>query len=334
MPQTGIIIVNYNGKDVIIDCLRALERQSLKDFDLIIVDNGSSDNSLDLIRNFSPKHSFIDPPKIVALNSNKGFAAGNSAGLGHTEADYVAVLNNDAEPERNWLRDLVIAMETNPNAGICASKLIVHGADIIDSAGDGYATSLKAFKRGEGENSRQYVSQEHIFGACAGAALYRRKMLDEIGFFDDDFFLIHEDTDLNFRAQLAGWKVAYVPSARVYHKVRSTIGPMSDMAVYYTLRNSEFVRIKNVPFSVFLRCLPSFILGAVSELIYFAVKHGKLGLYLKAKKDAIKNVSKFLPKRKKILSMKKVDDRYILDMMTSVWNRQFFFSKVKKFVQS
>jgi GT2 family glycosyltransferase len=334
MPQTGIIIVNYNGKDVIIGCLKALESQSLKDFDLIIVDNGSSDNSLELIRHFPSKTSFVHAPKIIELDSNRGFAGGNSAGLGHTAADYVALLNNDAEPERHWLRDLVIAMETDPYTGICASKLVVHGTDVIDSAGDGYATSLKGFKRGEGENTRQYVSQEHIFGACAGAALYRRKMLDEIGFFDDDFFLIHEDTDLNFRAQIAGWKVAYVPSALVHHKVRSTIGPMSDMAVYYTLRNSEFVRIKNVPFSIFLRCLPSFILGAVSEFLYFAVKHGKLGLYLKAKKDAIRNVSIFLPKRKKILSMKKVDDRYILDMMTSVWNRQFFFSKLRKFVRS
>src|SRR5208337_3264167 len=101
--------------------------------------------------------------------------------------------------------------------------------------------------------------EEYIFGACAGAALYRRSMLDEIGFLDDDFFLIHEDTDLNWRAQLSGWRTLYVPSALVYHKVRSTIGPMSDISVYYTLRNSELVRIKNIPCPLFLLCLPSFL---------------------------------------------------------------------------
>lgn len=104
-------------------------------------------------------------------------------------------------------------------------------------------------------------------------------MIEEVGFLDEDFFLIHEDTDLNFRAHLYGWKVLCVPTAIVHHKVRSSIGHMSDMAVYYTLRNSELVRMKNIPISLCLNCLPEFILGMVTEFLYFAIKHRRMLLY-------------------------------------------------------
>ena len=123
--------------------------------------------------------------------------------------------------------------------GICASKLIVYGTNIIDSAGDGFSTSLKGFKRGEGENATLYNKRENVFGACAGAAIYRRKMIEEIGFLDEDFFLILEDTDLNLRAQRHEWKVLYVPEAIVFHKVGYSIGNKSDKSYYYALRNNK-----------------------------------------------------------------------------------------------
>ena len=154
-------------------------------------------------------------------------------------------------PDEKWLEELVRQMDRDSRIGVCASKLMVYNSNRIDSAGDGYTRTLKGFKHGEGEESNKFNEQKFVFGACAGAALYRKEMLEQIGFLDEDFFLIHEDTDLNFSAQLAGWKVLYVPTAMVHHKVRSSIGIMSDMAVYYTLRNNEFVRIKNVPFGVF-----------------------------------------------------------------------------------
>jgi GT2 family glycosyltransferase len=212
--------------------------------------------------------------------------------------------------------------------------MIVHGTGFIDSAGDGYATSLKGFKRGEGELSHKYDVEECVFGACAGAALYRRKMLEEIGFLDEDFFIIHEDTDLNLRAQLAGWKVKYVPSAIVHHKVRSTIGHMSDSAVYYTLRNSEFVRIKNIPLPVFLRCLPGFLLGVLSEFIYFGLKHRRMVTWFRAKMDALKALGRMLPKRRRIMKeLRKADNDYLYGLMTPVWEKEFLVSKLKKFIR-
>jgi len=328
--KISLIVVNYNGGDLTINCLKALARQSLRDFEIILVDNNSSDNSLREIQEFLDKNLFDIPLKIITLQSNLGFAGGNIKALSLSESQYIALLNNDTEPDKDWLGNLMREMETQSDIGICASKMIVHGTNIIDSAGDGYAASLKGFKRGEGETSENYNLKGYVFGACAGAALYRRKMLDEIGFLDEDFFLIHEDTDLNFRAQSAGWKVLYVPSAIVYHKVRSTIGHMSDMAIYYSLRNSEFVRIKNVPFLLFLRTFPEFFLGAIFEFVYFVIRHKKLKLYAQAKIDVLKKLGTMLHKRKEIMSMKKKKDEYLLSIMTPVWAREFFLNKLKK----
>lgn len=332
MSKISIILINYNGGELTVACLKALQEQSYTDFDILLVDNGSTDDSLDAVSRFVKKSSTNNPVRIVPVGFNAGFTGGNAVGWGHAEGEYICVLNNDAEPDREWLKNLVQEMEADSAVGICASKMLVFGTNIIDSAGDGFSTLLKGFKRGEGENSDKYNEQGYVFGACAGAALYRREMLDKIGFFDEDFFLIHEDTDLNFRAQLAGWKVLYVPAAVVYHKVRSTIGNMSDTAVYYTLRNSELARIKNMPFKLFLRYLPELVLGTIAEICYFAIKHGKVRLYIKAKIDAIKLFPEMLRKRKQILNSMKVDTKYLYSIMTPVWNREFLAWKLRKFL--
>jgi len=332
MTKVSVIVINYNGRDVVIDCLRALGGQSFKDSEILIIDNASSDGSLDEIERFLEGSPLGSPVKLIPLNMNMGFAGGNLEGLKNTNGEYIALLNNDTEPDKEWLGELVKAMDKNSEIGICGSKMIVYGTDIIDSAGDGVSAALRGFKRGEGENYLLHNQKGYVFGACAGAALYRRKMIDEIGFLDEDFFLIHEDTDLNFRAQLNGWKVLYVPTAVVYHKVRSSIGPMSDTAVYYTLRNNELVRIKNVPLGVFIRCLPEFLIGMLTEFVYFAIKHRRLRLYFKAKLDALRMLPKMLKKREAILRNRKVTNRYLLSMMTPVWQKDFLMTKIKKFL--
>jgi hypothetical protein len=332
MPQASLIIVNYNGREYIIDCLRALEGQLFKEFEIILIDNGSSDGSLDKIRNYSEETPLAPVIRFIALDKNLGFAGGVSEGLKHPNGEYIALLNGDTDPDKKWLEELVMNMDNNPEVGICASKLIVHGTDIIDSAGDGFSSALRGFKREEGKRNLSCKERDYIFGACAGAALYRRKMIEEIGFLDKDFFLIHEDTDLNFRAQLHGWRVLYVPTAIVYHKVRSSIGHMSNTAVYYTLRNSEFVRIKNIPLGIFIRCFPEFLIGALTEFVYFGIKHKRLRLYLKAKMDAIRMLPKMLKKRAVIMKSRKVSNKYLVSMMTPVWQKDFMVTKIKKFL--
>lgn len=312
----SVIIITFNNKDVLAETIDSLLKQTYPNFEIIVVDNNSTDGTSDLIKNKFPDVSYIKS------DINLGFAGGNNLGLKQANGEYIALLNNDAVAQPEWLAALVEAMNKHDDVGVCASKMIAFGTKELDSAGDGYSTSLKGFKRGEGEDKGRYDTQEYVFGACAGAALYRRKMLDEIGFFDADFFLIHEDTDLNFRAQLSGWKVLYVPSAVVHHKVRSSIGHMSDIAVYYTVRNSDLVRIKNVPLPLFFRCLPEFIFGAVADFLSVAVKRRKLKQYLRAKADVVRSLGKTLSKRRDIMAeIRKVDDRYLLDIMSAIWSK-------------
>jgi GT2 family glycosyltransferase len=328
---TSVIVVNYNGRGIIGSCLEALLRQSYKAREVIVVDNNSCDGSLNSIQRIIKKHS-TDSFRLVSLDQNIGFTCGNLKGLKHAKGEYIALLNNDTVPDERWLEKLVEAMDIDPKVGICASKLLVYAHDIIDSAGDGFSHALRGFKMGEGEKISLFNEKEYIFGGCAGAALYRRKMIDEIDFLDEDFFLIYEDTDLNLRAQLHGWKVLYVPTAIVHHKVRSSIGPMSNTAIYYSLRNSVLVRIKNIPFAIFLRCFPEFVMGLVTEFVYFAIKHRKFKLYFKAKIDALRMFPRMLKKRVVIMKNRKVNNKYLLSIMTSVWQRDFLVPKIKKFL--
>ncbi len=328
--KVSVITLNYNGDQLLSKCLASLRHQTFTDFEIIIVDNGSQGDAKESIDAYLSEYNIVHKSKVLMLEKNVGFPGGNIRGLEIATGDYIATLNNDTEVDKDWLKELVLSMESDPKIGICASLLLVHGTKTIDSAADGVAKTLKGFKRGEGEGPEKYTEREYVFGACAGAALYRREMLDDIGFFDEDFFLIHEDTDLNFRAQLAGWKVLYVPTAVVRHKVRSSIGTMSATAVYYSLRNSEWVRMKNVPAAVLLWCLPQVVIDYIAEFLYFAVKHGFLRLYCKAKFDAWRNVRKMYCKRKEIMKRKRISNRYLLDSMTPAWDRAFFLSKLKK----
>jgi GT2 family glycosyltransferase len=324
-PRISVIIVNYNGRDLLLACLKSVAGQLFQDIEIIVVDNASTDGSAEEVKIRFPH------VKIISLSENEGFAGGVLEGLRNARGNHVLLLNNDVVVEKECIQNLHDVMKANPDVGICASKMLEHGKKIIDSAGDGFSKGLRGFKRGEGLPAGSYNSEEYVFGACAGAALYRKEMLEDIGCLDRDFFLIYEDTDLNLRAQLGGWKARYVPSAVIHHRVRSSIGDMSDRAVFYSLRNCELARIKNIPSGVLLRCLPSLLFGALLEFLYFAVRHGKPGLYLKAKIGAIRLLPRMLQKRREIMKTRKVDNRYLYGIMTPISEKEFFTQKLKKF---
>lgn len=330
MIKISFIVVTYNSEKHIANCLHSIEKLSHPDKEIFVLDNSSTDNTVRTIENTFKNVTLIKSDK------NLGFAEGCNTGYQYTTGELIALVNPDVILDKDWLVHLFpYAVDLQYfQTGIFASKMININSNriVIDTAGDGFSPFLKAVKRGEGENINQFNTNEFVFGACAGAALYRRKMIDEIGFFDTDFFLIYEDTDLNFRAQLAGWKVLYVASAVVYHKVRSSIGHMSDAAIYYSLRNSAYVRIKNIPAGIFFRYLHAFLIGAIAEFFYFAVKHKRPGLYFKAKKDALKMLPQMLRKRKEIMKNRKVSTGYIKSVMTPVWHRGLLKSKVRKLI--
>jgi GT2 family glycosyltransferase len=325
--KVSIIVVNWNGERFLKDCLGALSSQTYANYEIILVDNGSSDNSISFVTENFPE------VKIVSLNENTGFTGGNAAGLEVAVGDFVSLVNNDARPEKTWLENLIQPMLRNHTIGICASKLIFENSQKVNSAGDGLTTAGVGFNRGLGKDAAEFTMPELVFGACGAAVLYRRRMLDEIGFLDEDFFLYDEDTDLNFRAQLAGWKCVYVPTAIAYHMANATSRRLSDMHVYYHTRNLEFVWIKNMPFETMLRFAHHKVIQELGAFCYLCVRHGKWGPFFRAKRDALKMLPVVLKKREKIQARKRVPNSYVRSMLTSMLTFSFFRQKMKQLIE-
>jgi GT2 family glycosyltransferase len=325
--KVSIIVVNWNGERFLKDCLGALSNQSYANNKIIFVDNGSADNSVRFVRENFPA------VKIVTLSENKGFTGGNAAGLEIAKGAYIALVNNDARPDKMWLEKLIQPMFRDRSVGICASKLIFENPQTVNSAGDGLTTAGVGFNRGLGREAAEFAMPEVVFGACGAAVLYRRRMLEEIGFLDEDFFLYDEDTDLNFRAQLAGWKCSYVPSAIVYHVANATAKRLSDLHVYYHTRNLEFVWIKNMPAGLMIRFVHHKIIQELGSFCYLCLRHGKWGPFFRAKRDALRMFPLMLEKRKQIQTLRRVPNHHVKSKLTSMFSMGFFKQKMKQLIE-
>jgi GT2 family glycosyltransferase len=325
--KVSIIVVNWNGERFLKDCLGALSDQSYGNREIILVDNGSSDNSVGFAAENFPE------VRIVELTENKGFTGGNAAGLEVAKGAYLALVNNDARVEKAWLENLIQPMLRDRAIGICASKLIFENTQTVNSVGHGLTTAGVGFDRGLGGNAANFNVSEPVFGACGAAVLYRRRMLDEIGFLDDDFFLYDEDIDLNFRAQLAGWKCIYVPSAIAYHVANATSKRLSDLHVYYHTRNLEFVWIKNMPAGLMIRFAHHKVIQELGSFCYLCLRHGRWGPFFRAKRDALRMFLVMLEKRKQIQRARRVPNRYVRLKLTSMLTIRFFKQKVRQLVE-
>lgn len=246
-PLISVIIPNWNGLQHLDACLSALDGQAFRDFETIVVDNASRDGSVDFIVDAYPA------VRVVQLPSNRGFAGAANAGIRASEAEYVALLNNDTEAGSGWVRALVDAFDRHPEAGSIASKILLFDRrDVFHSAGDLYRVDGIPVNRGVWERDvGQYDRDEHVFSACGGAAAYRRAMLADVGLLDEDFFFSCEDVDLGWRAQLAGWPTVYAPAAVVYHKLSATGGGTT--ASFYDGRNFLYLLAKDYPTPLFRR---------------------------------------------------------------------------------
>ena len=318
MHLVTVIVVNWNGRHLLSECLESLRKQKFRDFETILVDNCSSDGSGDWVRKYYPE------TKIISLSTNTGFSTANNIGFNKVKTKYVALLNNDAVAHPMWLENLVKGLETYGQAGAAASKILHYtNPDIIDRAGDAYTNAGVGLLRGRGMHANTYDKQEWIFGACAAAALYRKSMIDDIGFFDEDFFLIYEDVDLSFRAQLNGYKCLYVPDATVYHKASSTIVRDSDISIYYGHRNLEWVYFKNMPLRLLLGTIFFHMVHTVGSFLYFSSK-GKIKSITKAKVDALKQIRSVFKKRQDVQNRKQVDDAYLWALL----EKERFFNRL------
>ena len=249
MPRAiaSIVIPNWNGGHHLRICLPALRQQSEQSFELIVVDNGSTDDSEDIV------HREIPEARFIKLSRNFGFARACNEGIIRAKGKHIALLNNDTEPEAGWLAALIGRLESDPELGSVASKLLVFDRrHMIHSAGDYYRIDGVPGNRGVWQaDGPEYDQPAETFSACAGAAAYRREMFEQVGLFDEEFVSYCEDVDLGFRAQLAGWRCGFEPGARVYHRISAS--GSGELASYYNGRNFVLVMAKNYPRSLLRR---------------------------------------------------------------------------------
>jgi GT2 family glycosyltransferase len=248
-PLVSIIIVNWNGKEYLPACLDSLLEQTCSDFETIIVDNGSNDGSLELLRNSYPW------VRLVPLSTNTGFASGNNSGYAVSGGKYIVTLNNDTRVERSWLAELIAPVESDKQVGMVASRICAwDNPDQIDSLGvnicpDGMS---RGSRRLASFSALSLAKTEEILLPSACAALYRREMVEKTGFFDDDFFAYCEDTDLGLRGRVAGWRAVLARDAVVHHRYSRSGGVFSPFKLYLVERNHFWVALKCFPVNMLL----------------------------------------------------------------------------------
>lgn len=222
------------------ECLAALETQNFRDFETVVVDNSGSARA----KQITARHPGV---AVLEMNHNAGFGTAINAAIGRTRAAFVATLNDDALPHPNWLAALVAAIESSPGVGMCASQVRWFAEEHLDSAGMLIAGDASSRQRGHLYPPADFPELEEVLFPSASAALYRRSMLEQVGLFDEDFFLYCEDTDLGLRARWAGWRCLYAPDAVVEHHYSYSAGRASALKAYYVERNRLFALIKNFP---------------------------------------------------------------------------------------
>lgn len=259
----SVVIVNYNGARFLETCLAPLAAQTYAAYEIVVVDNASTDESCALVAEKFPR------VKLICSETNVGFAAGNNLGLAHARGELIATLNTDTRVEPDYLEKLCAPMHVAQNAarvGACAPLMLeMERPQVVDAAGIRVDAFGFAWNLGAGKEANQFATTREVYGACAGAALYRRAMLDEIGFFDDAYFGFYEDADLAWRAHNAGWKTIFVPTARVYHAHGASFGKIAPYKTYLLARNRWWTTFKNFPTPQLYFALPFiFFLDAIS----------------------------------------------------------------------
>jgi GT2 family glycosyltransferase len=241
--RVSVVIPNWNGAEHLPECLDSLRQQSFRDFEVVMVDNGSSDDSLALVEREYPW------VRTIRNGANLGFSAAVNAGIRATEAEYVVLLNNDTRADAGWLEQLVRSLDGIPEASFAACRMLRYDPPhCIDSAGDRFSLWRGGgINIGAGDPADHHREPAWVFGACAGAAIYRRTMFEDIGLFDEDFFLVFEDIDIDLRAQVAGHRCLYIPDAVVYHKRGASTDGRSAVVATRSLRNMIWTAGKNLP---------------------------------------------------------------------------------------
>ncbi|SHK24203.1 glycosyltransferase family 2 protein [Tepidibacter formicigenes] len=285
--KISVIIPNYNGRKLLKDCLESLAKQSFKDFEIIIIDNGSSDHSKEFVNKNYPKITFIE------MGKNCGFSMAVNHGIKLSKGKYVVLLNNDTIAEENWLKCLLNTIESDEKIFSVSSKMIqFNNRDLIDDSGDSLNILGLAWQLGHGFKKEKCNSYKKVFSSCAGAAIYRKDLFEKIGYFDKKFFAYLEDVDIGYRANIYGYINIYCPYAKIYHIGSATSGTgYSDFKVFLTSRNNTYLIYKNMPILQLLLNSPFLFIGFIFKYMIFS-RLGYSKSYIEGTIEGIKTLRK------------------------------------------
>lgn len=266
--EVSVVIPNFNGIAFLDSVLASLEGQTLSNFEVILVDNGSTDGSCSFVTaNYPWVH-------LIELSENFGFCGAVNAGIRAAKAPYVLLLNNDTEVKEDFVEEMLAAIRRHKNAFSCGARMVqYHDRDRLDDVGNYYCALGWSFARGRGKDIHAYETEDKIFSVCAGAAIYRKKIIEKIGYFDEEHFAYLEDTDIGYRARIYGYENWYAPKAIVYHVGSGTSGSRyNQFKTRYSSRNNIYLIYKNMPLLQIILNLPFLAVGFLIKFLFFAVK--------------------------------------------------------------
>ena len=266
--EVSVVIPNFNGIAFLDSVLASLEGQTLSNFEVILVDNGSTDGSCSFV---TANYPWV---RLIELSENFGFCGAVNAGIRAAKAPYVLLLNNDTEVKEDFVEEMLAAIRRHKNAFSCGARMVqYHDRDRLDDVGNYYCALGWSFARGRGKDIHAYETEDKIFSACAGAAIYRKKIIEKIGYFDEEHFAYLEDTDIGYRARIYGYENWYAPKAIVYHVGSGTSGSRyNQFKTRYSSRNNIYLIYKNMPLLQIILNLPFLAVGFLIKFLFFAVK--------------------------------------------------------------
>ena len=318
-PLISVVVLNWNGGRIVEKCLMSLRDQSYYPLEIIVVDNASTDKSIDLIRKRFPE------VKLIVNDKNLGFGGGNNVGIRASHGEYIMILNNDARLDPDCIKELKRSIEKDKQYGASASKIFLDGKkNLLDAAGITIYQDGLAIGRGRLENADYYRKEEEVFFASGCACLFRKEMLDDIGLFDEEFFAYADDTDMGWRARLAGWKCIYNPKAVVYHLHSASTSAYSPLKAFLVERNRMWVAMKYFPVSLLIMSpfytLKRYFYQAYGALVgkgaagRFTQEFSKIQLIkilVRVYIAVLKNLLIIFRKRSQIISKKRISNKEI-----------------------
>ncbi len=296
VPNVSVVIPNWNGECLLPACLTSLRSQSFEDFEVILVDNGSTDRSVEVAQ------AQIPDLRVIQFPENRGFSRAVNEGIRAARGQHIALLNSDVELDPEWLQALTKTLDSHPEIMACASKMVnARDRRFLDGVGIGCLAGGIGYPIGSHERDEgQYAYPFEVLGPSAGAALYRRELFQIVGLFDEQFFAYHEDVDLCLQAQWAGLRCLYVPSAVAYHVGGgSTGGAMNAFIARLSTKNRYWVVLKNLPVRMFFRSLPGILCYEAVWIPRLAAR-GLLAAYLRGLRDALTELPGIWSKRREI----------------------------------